>query len=276
MRLPSCSSLQSSGALGVAIFWLRFLLGGTSLGATIYSIVLISLTRSEIWVKAVSPAALVVEIFLMLCSVLCFASLLLLVLGIGRNSAIPDLWYYLSIVFSFACHTLFAILLSFSTHSRADLYARDLEDHCSRRYWEADVSTFTSTYKTEFSRRAFVNQRTTGQYASIAAFIGIWLPVTLALVLCTGLLAGQADRTTMMVPPIESRPEGHQERRPTPPSPRRVPDDEYVAVASDHPPEAGKAEELHVDAELPAAKRPRRRASGSADWSAEADADGTG
>jgi hypothetical protein len=274
MILPSCSALQTSGALGTAVFWLRVLVGGVSVSATIYSIVLMSRTASGLWVKAVSPAALVICIFLLLCSVLCIASLLLLVLGIELISAIPDLWYYVVIVCSLACHALFAILMSFSTRSRADLYALDLEDYCIRRVWDAKVSEFLRTYGTVFSRRAFVNQRTSDQYPSIAAFIGIWLTATLALVVCTASLAERAPGAHVMARPGALRPGKHQASGPAAPSPGRAADDAYVVVSGDNPPDDEEPGESPVDSKNARRKRARWKSSGAPDQDAEDDEDG--
>jgi hypothetical protein len=124
MELPTCSPLPNSGSLGVAVFWLRIFLGGVSLGATLYSTVLNTLTASGIWLKAINSVALVIGILLTLCSVLCFASLFPVLVGLELLGTVLDPSHYVVVVLSCACHTLFVILMSFLTRSRADLYAR--------------------------------------------------------------------------------------------------------------------------------------------------------
>jgi hypothetical protein len=80
---------------------------------------------------------------------------------------------------------------------------------------------------------------TDDQYASSAAFIGAWLPATLAVILCTPDLAKRAPGTGMVAPPIESRPGRHQRRWLAASSPGKAAHDDYVAVGNRDPPDGG-------------------------------------
>jgi hypothetical protein len=180
-----CARLRSGGGFHVAVFWFRILVGLISLVFGIYSIVLISMTASKIWVKVIGSSLLVSSIILLLSSIAVFAFLFIVSFGLDFCKSLPNCGFQLLIVSSLFSHIASCVYIALSTEASAESCVARLSDFCLANPADELVVEFINGHPTPFSLRSFVYQRTTDQLGTIVAFFAIWVGGDCALVLCT-------------------------------------------------------------------------------------------
>jgi hypothetical protein len=183
--------LQSQGPLGILTFWVLLFLFAISLAAGIFAIYWTSITASSFWLSAVNSSLLIVNIFL---AVFSFASITFLLLtSFEVVVGYPGFSSQLHAVSSFLSHLFCFILMFLSTQNKADDYYLSLADFCIRNPEDPLVVTFLSDHQTEYSIRAYVYARSIDLSGSIAAFFGLWVPMTVGFLLCAHWLGSSQN-----------------------------------------------------------------------------------
>jgi hypothetical protein len=187
-RWDACAGLRGGGGFGVAVFWLRVLVGLIYLVFWAYSIFLITVTGSKIWLKVIGSSLLVSSIMILVSSIVVFVFLFIVSFDLDFCRSLPDCGFQLLVVFSLFSHVASCVYIVHSTEASAESYVARLLDFCAANPADNLVREFRNKHPTNFSVRSFVYQRTIDPLEAIVAFFAIWVGGNCALVLCTACL----------------------------------------------------------------------------------------
>jgi hypothetical protein len=141
-----------------------------------------ALTGTKIWIQAVGSSIVTANVFLMLTA---FASAgLLLLTWFDVKILKHGLNYQIYVVVTILALAICCILMSLSTHARANGYEVDIEDYCKRKSGTDIVTACLRDYQTAYTRIADVEKRTTDFYSGIAAFFALWVIALGVLLFC--------------------------------------------------------------------------------------------